>query len=88
MLPLSGCSFYSSYFINLLTSNLPSRYFEEKLTQIDDYMRNGRLAAAMREKVTDCFYLQYSNNKLYDECQILDMLTPEIKLFNMRDIVV
>ena len=70
-----GAAFYSPYFINLQTADLPSRHFEEKLMQIDDYMRNKRLAAAMREKVKDCFHLQYSNNKLYDEGQILDMLT-------------
>ena len=72
----------------LQTANLPRRHFEEKLTQIDDYMRNKRLPAAMQEKVKDCFHLQYSNNKLYDEGQILDMLTPilkrEIKLFTRR----
>ena len=76
----------------LQTANLPSRHFEEKLTQIDDYMRNKRLPAAMRENVKDCFHLQHSNNKLYDEGQIFDMLTPilkrEIKLFTRRNIAV
>lgn len=44
----------------------------------------------MREKVKDCFHLQHSNGKLYDENEILDMLTPilkrEIKLFTGRDL--
>lgn len=72
------------------TANLASRHFEEKLLQIDDYMRSKKLPAAMREKVKDCFHLQHSNGKLYDENDILDMLTPilrrEVKLFTGRDL--
>lgn len=96
-----GCLYVGAVFYSLLississilqTANLASRHFEEKLTQIDDYMRNKRLPAAMREKVKDCFHLQHSNGKLFDESQILDMLTPilkrEIKLFTGRDITV
>lgn len=60
--------------------------------QIDDYMRNKKLPAAMREKVKDCFHLQHSNGKLYDENEILEMLSPtlrrEIKLFNGRDLTI
>ena len=85
-----GAVFYSLLISSissiLQTANLASRQFEEKLQQIDDYMRNKKLPAAMREKVKDCFYLQHSNGKLYEESEILDMLTPllrrEIKLFN------
>jgi hypothetical protein len=58
--------------------------------QIDDYMRSKKLPAAMREKVKDCFHLQHSNGKLYDENELLDMLTPilrrEVKVFNGRDV--
>jgi hypothetical protein len=58
--------------------------------QIDDYMRSKKLPATMREKVKDCFHLQHSNGKLYEENEILDMLTPilrrEIKLFTGRDL--
>ena len=76
----------------LQTANLASRQFEEKLMQIDDYMRNKRLPAVMREKVKDYFHLQHSNGKLYKEDEILDLLTPilrrEIKLFNGRDLAV
>ena len=89
-----GAVFYSLLISSissiLQTANLASRHFEEKLVQIDDYMRNKRLPATMREKVKDCFHLQHSNGKLYDENDILDMLTPilrrEIKLFNGRDL--
>ncbi len=89
-----GAVFYSLLISSissiLQTANLASRHFEEKLVQIDDYMRSKRLPAAMREKVKDCFHLQHSNGKLYDENEILDMLTPilrrEIKLFTGRDL--
>ncbi len=58
--------------------------------QIDDYMRSKKLPAAMREKVKDCFHLQHANGKLFDENELLDMLTPilrrEIKLFTGRDL--
>ena len=53
-------------------------------------MRSKKLPAAMREKVKDCFHLQHANGKLYDENDILEMLTPilrrEVKLFNGRDL--
>ena len=91
-----GAVFYSLLISSissiLLTANLASRHFEEKIMQIDDYMRNKKLPAAMREKVKDCFHLQHSNGKLYDEGEILELLSPilarEIKLFNGRDLTV
>lgn len=89
-----GAVFYSLLISSissiLQTANLASRQFEEKLTQIDDYMRSKKLPAAMREKVKECFHLQHSNGKLYDENEILNTLTPmlrrEIKLFTGRDL--
>ena len=89
-----GAVFYSLLISSissiLQTANLASRHFEEKLLQIDDYMRSKKLPASMREKVKDCFHLQHANGKLYDENEILDMLTPilrrEVKLFTGRDL--
>ena len=89
-----GAVFYSllisSISAVLQTASLASRQFEEKLTVIDDYMRSKKLPAAMREKVKDYFHLQHANGKLYNETEILDMVTPilrrEIKQFNGRDI--
>ena len=89
-----GAVFYSLLISSissiLQTANLASRQFEEKLMQIDDYMRSKKLPASMREKVKDCFHLQHSNGKMYDENEILDMLSPvlrrEIKLFTGRDL--
>ena len=89
-----GAVFYSllisSISAVLQTASLASRQFEEKLTVIDDYMRSKKLPAAMREKVKDYFHLQHANGKLYDETEILNMVTPilrrEIKQFNGRDV--
>mmetsp|Transcript_38350 Transcript_38350/g.83312 ORF Transcript_38350/g.83312 Transcript_38350/m.83312 type:complete len:883 (-) Transcript_38350:316-2964(-) len=89
-----GAVFYSllisSISTVLQTASLASRQFEEKLTMIDDYMRTKKLPATMREKVKDYFHLQHAHGKLYDEAEILDMVTPilrrEIKQFNGRDI--
>lgn len=89
-----GAVFYSLLISSissiLQTANLASRQFEEKLMQIDDYMRSKKLPASMREKVKDCFHLQHSNRKMYDENEILDMLSPvlrrEVKLFTGRDL--
>lgn len=89
-----GAVFYSllisSISAVLQTASLASRQFEEKLTVIDDYMRSKKLPATMREKVKDYFHLQHANGKLYNEAEILDMVTPilrrEIKQFNGRDV--
>jgi len=94
-----GCLYLGAVFYSLLISsissilqsaNLARRQFEEKLMQIDDYMRNKKLPSVMREKVKDYFHLQHSNGKMYNENEILDMVTPilrrEIKHFNSRDI--
>lgn len=73
----------------LHTANLASRQFEEKLTQIDDYTRSKKFPSVLREKVKDCFHLQHSNGKLYDENEILETLSPrEIKLFTGRDLTI
>lgn len=53
-------------------------------------MRTKKLPAAMREKVKDYFYLQFSDGKLHNEEEIFDFLSPvlkrEIKQFTGRDI--
>lgn len=53
-------------------------------------MRSKKLPAAMREKVKDYFYLQFSNGKLHKEDEIFDFLSPvlrrQIKEFTGRDI--
>ena len=94
-----GCLYLGAIFYSLLississilqTANQASRKFDEHLLQIDDYMRTKKLPAAMREKVKDYFYLQFSNGKLHKEDEILDFLSPvlrrEIKQFTGRDI--
>ena len=94
-----GCLYLGAIFYSLLississilqTANQASRQFDEHLLKVDDYMRSKKLPAAMREKVKDYFYLQFSNGKLHREEEILDFLSPvlrrEIKQFTGRDI--
>lgn len=94
-----GCLYIGAVFYSLLississilqTASLANRHFDEKITQIDDYMRSKKLPASMREKVKDSFHLQHSNGKMFDEHEILRMLSPilqrEIKLFTGRDL--
>lgn len=94
-----GCLYLGAIFYSLLississilqTANLSSRQFDEHLLRIDDYMRTKKLPAAMREKVKDYFYLQFSDGKLHKEDQIFDFLSPvlrrEIKQFTGREI--
>lgn len=68
-----GCLYIGAIFYSLLISsistilhsaNQASRKFDEHLLIIDDYMRTKKLPAAMREKVKDYFYLQFSNGKV------------------------
>ena len=94
-----GCLYLGAIFYSLLississilqTANQAARQFDEHLLKVDDYMRSKKLPAAMREKVKDYFYLQFSNGKLHKEEEILDFLSPvlrrEIKQFTGRDI--
>lgn len=89
-----GAIFYS-ILISSISSILHSasqstRQFDERLLQIDEYMRSKKLPAAMREKTKDYFYLKFSNGKLLNEAEILDLLSPvlrrEIKQFTAKDI--
>ena len=89
-----GAIFYS-ILISSISSILHSasqstRQFDERLLQIDEYMRSKKLPAAMREKTKDYFYLKFSNGKLLNEAEILDLLSPvlrrEIKQFTAQDI--
>jgi len=51
-------------------------------------MRSKRLPSSLREKVKDYFHLQHADGKLFNEREILDMVTPilrrEIQYFNGR----
>ena len=60
----------------LETANIASRKFEEKLIELDDYMRSKRLPSTLREKVKDYFHLIHSKGKFYNENEIHSMLTP------------
>jgi len=94
-----GCLYLGAVFYSLLississilqTASLASRHFEETLIQLDDYMRSKKLPAPLREKVKDYFHLQHADGKLFQEKEILEMVTPvlrrQIKHFNGRGV--
>ena len=89
-----GAVFYSLLISSISsiiqTASLASRNFEEKLIELDDYMRSKKLPATLREKVKDYFHLQHTDGKLFNERGILDMVTPmlrrEIQEFNGRGV--
>jgi hyperpolarization activated cyclic nucleotide-gated potassium channel 2 len=91
-----GAVFYSlliSSVASILNSaNMSSRYFEEKLGKLDDYMRSQKLPAPLREKVKDYFHLQHSDGKIFDEMEILSSVTPilrrEIIAYKNREILI
>jgi hypothetical protein len=91
-----GAVFYSLLISSvssiLETANIASRHFEEKLIQLDDYMRSKRLPSTLREKVKDYFHLIHSKGKIYNENEIHAMLTPilsrQIKVFTGNELAV
>jgi hypothetical protein len=71
-----GCLYVGALFYSLLISsmssilevaNKASQQFQQKLAQIDDYMRNKKLPPALREKVKEYFRMQHNEGKVYDE---------------------
>ena len=90
-----GAVFYSLLISSvasiLNSSNMSNRIFEEKLGQLDDYMRSQKLPAALREKVKDHFHLQHADGKLFDEDEILSGVTPilrrEIVAYKHREVL-
>jgi predicted house-cleaning noncanonical NTP pyrophosphatase (MazG superfamily) len=94
-----GCLYVGALFYSLLISsmssilevaNKASQQFQQKLAQIEDYMRNKKLPPALREKVKEYFRMQHNEGKLYDETEILETITPvmrrEIQAFYGRAI--
>lgn len=90
-----GAVFYSMLISSILsilqTTYLASRHFEEKLIQLDGYMRSKNVPAALRAKVKDHFHSQHASRKFYDEEEVLKVISPihlkEIRQFEMTQLV-
>lgn len=93
------CLYIGTIFYALLISNTSTiimqlnqakRQFEEKIQQVNEYMRDKKLPSSLRDKVRDYYHLAYSEGKIFDETGILSELAPslrsEILHYNSRDL--
>ncbi|GMH94319.1 hypothetical protein TL16_g12874 [Triparma laevis f. inornata] len=93
------CLYIGTIFYALLVSNMTSiiqqlnqakRHFEERLQQVNEYMREKKLPSDLRERVRDYYHIQHSGGKIFDEDAILSELAPvlraEILVFNSREL--
>eukprot|EP00520_Triparma_pacifica_P000353 CAMPEP_0118649484 /NCGR_PEP_ID=MMETSP0785-20121206/9728_1 /TAXON_ID=91992 /ORGANISM="Bolidomonas pacifica, Strain CCMP 1866" /LENGTH=1037 /DNA_ID=CAMNT_0006541775 /DNA_START=141 /DNA_END=3257 /DNA_ORIENTATION=- len=93
------CLYIGTIFYALLISNTSTiimqlnqakRQFEEKMQQVNEYMREKKLPSQLRDKVRDYYHLAYSEGKIFDETGILSELAPslrsEILHYNSRDL--
>jgi len=93
------CLYIGTIFYALLISNTSTiimqlnqakRQFEEKIQQVNEYMRDKKLPSGLRDKVRDYYHLAYSEGKIFDETGILSELAPslrsEILRYNSREL--
>ncbi|GMH90312.1 hypothetical protein TrVE_jg4805 [Triparma verrucosa] len=93
------CLYIGTVFYALLVSNMSTiimqlnqakRHFEEKLQQVNEYMREKKLPSDLRERVRDYYHIQHSGGKIFDENAILGELAPslrsEVLVFNSREL--
>lgn len=75
----------------LLSVNMAGRAFEEKLSQVNEYMRAKHLSADIRDSVREFYKLRFAEGKLFDEDHILKELTPQLRSqilqFNTREVI-
>ena len=89
-----GTIFYALLISNtstiIMQLNMAKRQFEEKMQQVNEYMRDKKLPSSLRDKVRDYYHLAYSEGKIFDETGILSELAPslrsEILHYNSRDL--
>lgn len=76
-----GAVFYSVLISSVLsilqTSNLARNSFEEKLVQVDGYLRRKAVPSHLREHVKKRFSHQHSNHMYYDEEQVVRLISPD-----------
>jgi hypothetical protein len=76
-----GAVFYSFLISSVLsilqTSNLARDSFEEKLVQVDGYLRRKAVPSHLRELVKKRFSHQHSNHMYYDEEQVVRLISPD-----------
>lgn len=91
-----GAIFYSLLISNissiLLSMNIAGRVYQEKIQQVNEYMRSKKLPPDLRDKVREFYHLQFAEGKMFDEDVIMKELTPtirkEILEFNARELLI
>lgn len=66
------------------TVNLASRSFEEKLNQLDGYMKSKKLPVSMREKIVEHFHQQHPNRRYFDNERVERELMSPLHLQEMK----
>ena len=90
-----GAVFYSLLISNissiLLSMNIAGRVYQDKIQQVDEYMRSKHLPPDLRDRVREFYQLQFAEGKLFDEEIILKELTPSIRKdilrYNARELL-
>jgi len=90
-----GAVFYSLLISNissiLLSMNIASRVYQDKIQQVNEYMRSKHLPPNLRDRVREFYQLQFAEGKLFDEEIILKELTPSIRKdilrYNARELL-
>jgi hypothetical protein len=75
---LIGASFYALFIghisSHVLTANSPVRLYNEKIKQVEDYMKYRRLPTEMQARVMDYYDHKYQG-KMFNEAVILNELS-------------
>ena len=78
-----GAIFYamlvSSMTSIIASMNIARRRYEEKLTQVKEYMSFKKLPGTLRDRVRQYFELKFNDGKVFDEEVILADLTPNLR---------
>mmetsp|Transcript_43717 Transcript_43717/g.119438 ORF Transcript_43717/g.119438 Transcript_43717/m.119438 type:complete len:918 (-) Transcript_43717:185-2938(-) len=90
-----GAVFYSLLISNissiLLSMNIAGRVYQDKIQQVNEYMRSKHLPPDLRDRVREFYQLQFAEGKLFDEEIILKELTPSIRKdilrYNARELL-
>jgi len=74
----------------MMSMNMSTRLYQQKLQQVNDYMRSKKLPPDLRDKVRDFYQLQFAEGKMFDEKKILEELGPSLRRdvlsYNIRDL--
>ena len=78
-----GAVFYSLLISSissiLLSMNIASQAFEEKMAQVNEYMRAKRLPIELRDNIREFYAEKYKDGKMFDEASMHAEMTPALR---------